>query len=318
MLPSLAMPPGYHALNRPHRPVCWEWIHWLALRWISTALSLTTVVLAGLILVRATRRVAPAWNGSNTVLPPAVAVLFPALHRPGVDRPGVIRRAAGNHRSLLQLALFATVSLAVRQTSIVWTGLYWLLAVHRGGHAGRLQRLLTDRQPGWTRESAENPESDCCRYLAVLLPGVAFIAFVLWNGGNCGRQPRSSPIDQHLPHPDFHVAAGGLDPDPALADRQTARHRAADQDQALDTAAFAFHAGHLLVVLRSHPPPQFRRTRIPSSQSTAAMDGQSSIVRLAAFIPMAWAGLTLIVIKLRSPVHYWLFPLAVIAYCQSS
>lgn len=312
MLPHLPMPPGYHALiAAPASLLGVDSL--LALRWISTALSLTTVVLAGLILVRQRDRLPQLGTAQILFCPllwPFYFLLYTDLVSTALVLSAVLLATTGRY---FGSALFATVSLAVRQTSIVWTGFYWLLAVHRGGHAGRLQRQLIDRQPGWTRETAKTLKAIVADTWPLLLPGVAFLAFVLWNGGIA------------VGSRDLHQLTG-IYPTQLFVwllvvwiltlPLQIARLR--DIGRLIRTRPWILLLPLFMLAIywwcfavthhHNFGAPEFHlRNRL-----LLWMD-QSSMVRFAAFVPMAWTGLTLIVIKLRSPVHYWLFPLTVIA-----
>ncbi len=312
MLPHLPMPPGYHALIAG--PASLPGLNSLtALRIISTVFSLATVILAGLFLVRQNAN-APATRTAQILFCPLLwpfyFLLYTDLVSTALVLTALLLAMAGRHVSL---ALVATASLAVRQTSILWTALYWLIALQRSGQLEPLLRFTSDQQPGWLSRLWIQVKAAFIETWPLLLPGLAFSIFVIWNQGIA------------IGSRDLHHLAG-LYPTQVFTLLLTVWiltlplqiARLADIGRLITSRPWIMTLPLILLaaywwsfaITHHHNfglPEYHLRNRL------LLWMNEDPLIRLLAFVPMAWASLTLLVIRLREPVLYWLFPLAILA-----
>jgi len=312
LLPHLPMPPGYHALIAgPASMLGMDSLS--ALRWISTVFSLAAVVLAGMILVQQ-RAGLPELRTAQILLCPLLWPFYFLLYTDMVSTSLVLAAlllaTTGRYYSS---AFFATISLAVRQTSIVWSALYWLVALHRSGHISQLRSQVPGRETGWSRELTRIVKAGLTDTWPLLLPGLAFIVFTLWNGGiavgSRDLHQLSGIYPTHLFVLLLMVWILTLPVQIARLPDIGRLIKARPWIALLPLFMLAIY-WWCFAVTHHHNfglPEYHLRNRL-----LLWMD-QNPVIQLLAFIPMAWAGLTLIVIKLRSPIYYWLFPLTAIA-----
>lgn len=310
LVPELTMLPGYHLLMAMFAgPLQIDSI--LGLRILTGLLSLSGVLLAWFYLIGESDR-HPVLRSFQVLACPLLWPFFVLIYTDVVTLSVVLILLLLVRSDRLSISALAGVAaIAMRQTNVAWVALMGLFAVHERGlfrdslailQAGRPVSLQGLWQTVW-------PHLRDTAWLAI--PLVAFILFVLVNGGIAVGDQELHHLSSIYPTQIYFMLLTLWVVLLPLHVANIGRILSLIRDKwwlvpVLVVALFVYLQTFAITHFHNFGAPEYHlRNRVLMWLM------ESRELQLLAFPAIAWCALSIAVTKLRSSMHYWLYPVSI-------